>query len=378
MLQYVFRVAAVLMMGLFASSSHVCADWPTFHGDMMRSGQAETPVAADVTIAWSTKLGSSVDSSPAVVGNRVYIGTADGDVVCVDASDGSELWRQQTGACVISSPAVSDGTVFVGSVDRCLYAFDAGDGDMRWRVRTWAPVVASPLVSGGRVYIGSMDGTFTCVQADSGDLLWQREGAAISAAAAAHADGEIFYGDEGGTLHACDGSTGEENWSQDFEGKIVAAPAVFGDRIIIGVMTPSRLKPPKVPFVICMDRQSGEIIWQKTDATSLMHTPVCDGELVYYAGVSGYTSSTHMFASRVSDGEEMWKKGLGGVADCSPAVAQDMFVFGNHDGKVHLWSIPEGREIGSIDMEAKLFSSPAVVESGVYFGTGDGRLVCLR
>lgn len=366
------------MIGLLALSSGVSADWPTFHGDMMRSGRAETEITADVSIAWSIRLGSSVDSSPAVVGDRVYVGTADGDVVCVQASDGTELWRSQTDGAVISSPAVSDDRVFVGSVDRCLYAFDAADGEMLWRVRTWAPVVASPLVSGGRVYIGSMDGTFRCVGAESGERVWQREGAAVSAGAAGDGDGQVIYGDESGTVYACDESTAEETWSQSFEGKIIATPVVFGDRVIVGVMTPSRLKPPKVPFVICMNRQNGEIIWQETDDTSLLHTPVCDSDRVYYAGVSGYTSSTHMYAARLSDGRELWKKGLGGVADCSPALAGNMLIFGNHDGRVHLWDIPEGTEVASVDMDAKLFSSPAVVESGVYFGTGDGRLVCLR
>jgi outer membrane protein assembly factor BamB len=227
------------------------------------------------------------------------------------------------------------------------------------------------------VYIGSMDGSFRCLSAESGDELWRRAGASISAGAAADAAGRIIYGDEAGVMRAVDAKTGAEIWSRDFDGKVVAPPAVFGDRIVAGIMVPSALKPPKRPYVICMAADSGEILWQKIDSESLLHTPTGDGERIFFATVSGYTSTPKMFALRLSDGEQLWQRNLGGVADCSPALSPTRLVFGNHDESFHVWT-QAGREVAAVQIGAKLFSSPAVVESGIYFGTGDGRLICLR
>jgi outer membrane protein assembly factor BamB len=63
-----------------------------------------------------------VFSSPAVVDDTVYIGSTDGRVYALAASDGSQQWQFQTGSNVLSSPAVVDGTVYVGSNDERVYA----------------------------------------------------------------------------------------------------------------------------------------------------------------------------------------------------------------------------------------------------------------
>jgi hypothetical protein len=64
-----------------------------------------------------------VDSSPAVADGKVYIGSLDNKVYCLDASTGTHIWSYTTGSYVWSSPAVVDGKVYVGSVDAKVYAF---------------------------------------------------------------------------------------------------------------------------------------------------------------------------------------------------------------------------------------------------------------
>jgi outer membrane protein assembly factor BamB len=54
-----------------------------------------------------------VDSSPAVVGGKVYVGSEDNSVYCLDVDTGSKIWKYKTGGCVWSSPAVADGKVYI-------------------------------------------------------------------------------------------------------------------------------------------------------------------------------------------------------------------------------------------------------------------------
>ena len=65
---------------------------------------------------------NSVDSSPVVANDVVYVGSADGHLYALDAGTGNRLWRYETGSGVESSPTVANGVVYVGSKDSYLYA----------------------------------------------------------------------------------------------------------------------------------------------------------------------------------------------------------------------------------------------------------------
>ncbi len=367
-------LAVLAVLGMSAAS----ADWPMLRADIHRSGIADAVAAAGLDVAWSVKLGSSVDSSPAIADGKIFVGTADGAVFCLHEADGSTVWQAPTDGCVVSSPAIHQGTVYVGSVDRCLYAFDAASGAVRWRVRTWEPVVASPLVFAGRVYFGSMDGSFKCLEADTGRPVWEQQSGPISGAAAADEAGVVFYGDEAGTLWARDAATGTQIWKASVTGGFIRAPLVTDAAVIAGVMSPTALRAPRIKYLLAFDKATGAELWSKEGQSSVLHIPVADQDIVYYATVSGYTSDTTLFANRLSDGKDLWKNRLGGVADSSPVLAGDYLLFGNHDSHFHVVEKKSGREVRSIDIGAKLYSSPAVVDGRVYFGTGDGKLYCLK
>ena len=69
-----------------------------------------------------------MDSSPAVAGGVVFVGSYDGKVYALNASTGALIWSYTTGASVFSSPAVAGGVVYVGSDDRKVYALNASTG----------------------------------------------------------------------------------------------------------------------------------------------------------------------------------------------------------------------------------------------------------
>jgi hypothetical protein len=118
--------------------------------------------AGDGAIIWSYETGNWVDSSPAVSDGKVYIGSYDHKVYCLDASNGKEIWNYTTGGSVDSSPAVSDGKVYIGSFDNKVYCLDASNGNEIWSYTTGDDVRSSPAVSDGKLYIGSLDNLLYC------------------------------------------------------------------------------------------------------------------------------------------------------------------------------------------------------------------------
>lgn len=377
--RFVMALLTALAACLACTSLHA-EDWPTLHRDAARSGvSAEAPLSPSLEVAWATAVDAeSVDASPAVVQGRVYVGTALGKVVCLAAASGERQWEAQTGGAVTSSPAVADGKVFAGSGDRCLYAFDAQTGKQLWRVRTRRPVVASPLYLDGLVYFGSMDGSFRCVRANDGTEVWRvGEQGPISAAAAA-CGGLVYYGDESGNLIARSCADGKLSWSSKVSGGIVAAPLLSGDKLIVPVMSATALSPPPTKCLMVVDRLNGTELWALTKGSSVMHTPVTDGQLVYFAIVSGYLSDTELLAYRLATGEEVWKRRLGGVADSSPLLSGQYLLFGNHDRNFYVVNAPDGAVAQTLPLGAKMFSSPALSEGRVYIGAQDGKVYCLK
>jgi outer membrane protein assembly factor BamB len=69
---------------------------------------------------WRFETDHDFRSSPAVVGDRVYIGGGDG-CYGLSRADGTKQWRIGFGNFVYSSPAVANGRLYIGSADGYLY-----------------------------------------------------------------------------------------------------------------------------------------------------------------------------------------------------------------------------------------------------------------
>ncbi|NVM53683.1 MAG: PQQ-binding-like beta-propeller repeat protein, partial [Candidatus Helarchaeota archaeon] len=90
-------------------------EWPMFRGQLNHTGVAHTIYI--VGPFWNYSTESIVNSSPAVAGGCVYVGSNDDQIYCLNATDGVKVWNYTTGGDVQSSPAIVDGKLYVGSND---------------------------------------------------------------------------------------------------------------------------------------------------------------------------------------------------------------------------------------------------------------------
>ncbi|HEY3581014.1 MAG TPA: PQQ-binding-like beta-propeller repeat protein, partial [Pyrinomonadaceae bacterium] len=72
---------------------------------------------------WTFATRSRVESSPAIAGGRVYVGSNDGRFYVLNLSDGAKLWEFDAGAPVSASPAIANGRIVIGTQDGRLYCF---------------------------------------------------------------------------------------------------------------------------------------------------------------------------------------------------------------------------------------------------------------
>ena len=153
---------------------------------------------------YAKELGALCPGSPALLADRIVIGTDGGKVVCLSADGQKQLWAFEgvrDGAMVYSSPAVSEGIVVVGTRDRNVYGLDLASGQKKWAFPTRGDVDSSPQISGGRVYVGSKDKRLYVLDLKTGVALWDFTASRGITATPAIADGVVVIGDTGGVLY---------------------------------------------------------------------------------------------------------------------------------------------------------------------------------
>ncbi len=83
----------------------------------------------------------------------------DGNITLDEVKWEFTTWDNEGG----SSPAVADGKVFVGSTNHKMYCLDEFTGEELWNITTGGQIVASPFVANSVVYITSEDGVIYAI-----------------------------------------------------------------------------------------------------------------------------------------------------------------------------------------------------------------------
>lgn len=104
--------------GAFVSSAAVRGEAVIVAGHDKRVRRLAADSGVEV---WSTAVRKRVESSPVIVGERVFVGTIGGELIALGLADGQEQFRFTTGAGVYASPAVVDGALVIGAADGVVY-----------------------------------------------------------------------------------------------------------------------------------------------------------------------------------------------------------------------------------------------------------------
>jgi Zn-dependent protease len=183
---------------------------------------------------WNYTTGGQIYSSPAVADGKVYVGSDDYSVYCLDASTGAFVWKYTTTSYMRSSPAVVNGRVYVGSQDYSVYCLDASTGAFVWKYITGNTVGSSPAVVNGRVYVGSQDYSVYCLDASTGAFVWKYITGNTVTSSPAVADGKVYVGSLDRSVYCLDASNGTFVWKYTTGTIVGSSPAVADGKVYVG------------------------------------------------------------------------------------------------------------------------------------------------
>ena len=231
------------------------------------------------SVRWSKRLGAS-ETSPLLVGHRLYVGDAEGNVYCLRGLDGKTIWTRHVGGAVKGAIAYDRGRLFFGAYDGRLYALRAGDGKSVWRAesnRDWfgghGTFYSTPAVAYSRVYLGSTDGHVYSFGEQSGKLRWSHTTGGFVYGSPAVWRGRVFVGSYSDTFYAFDAVTGAILWKFHANGPISGSATVV-DGIVYFATLHRR--------TYGLDARTGKQVWTYPDGA---FTPVVtDGRRLYVIG----------------------------------------------------------------------------------------------
>jgi len=187
---------------------------------------------------WRYRTDGAVKGAVAFAGGRLYVGSYDGYVYCLSTS-GRRIWRAAAqprlygSSTFYSTPAVAYGRVYIGSTDGKVYSFGATTGKLRWSHGTGGYVYASPAVWNGLVLVGSYSRRFTAFRAATGDVRWSFDANGPISGSATVIDGVVYFATLEKRTYALDALTGRLLWTFP-DGKYTPAVAAKGRLFLVG------------------------------------------------------------------------------------------------------------------------------------------------
>lgn len=335
-------------------------DWPWWRGanydGTAEAGQQPAVEWSDkINVAWRTSVPGRGYSSPTVVGNRIFITTADDkaqvqSVLCFDRKTGKQLWKNDVNRGELPSRINRKNTHATPTI--------ACDGSLLFAVfycREGIQVAALDL---------------------NGEPVWKSEAGRFDPQQYKHGYGSspLLYGDvviiagdyDGDAfLTALDRKTGKNAWR-------IKRPSMcnYSSPIAGRIGGRDQLLISGSDLVASYNPKNGKLLWETPATTqATVGTIVWDRDLVFAAG--GYPKPGTFCIRADGSGEIVWKNGKR-IYEQS-MLALDGYLYAISDaGIVYCWKAETGAEMWSERLRGPVSASPILAGNNIYISNERG------
>jgi outer membrane protein assembly factor BamB len=352
--------------------------------------------------AWRQPLGGQGNSSPIVVGERIFFTIADGGptlwLVCFNLESGSGVWRQPVSrepfpprhekTSDAASTPCSDGTrVFVAhaAADTVHLTAFGLDGSQLWTTKL-GPFTArwgftcSPAWARGLVIVGAdnaEEGFLAAVDGETGRGVWRRRrpragdesysspvivAADVAKAADAAEPQVVLAGLERIEAHAL--ATGRTLWSTGgLASTSGATPSVAGPICVATSGFPTRAM---VAITIDPPGATPTTLWKEDRDSEIPYVPsplVHEGRL-YVVHDDGVAHCRDLATGKVA-----WKRRIGGTFSASPVLVNGEILCADESGRCMLLALEGGAVQHEFSVNGGCFATPVVVRGRIVIRT---------
>lgn len=370
-------------------------DWPAWrgpHGNGVAAAGEQPPLMWSATdhVIWKTALPGRGHSSPILVGDRIFLTTADEraqtqSVLCLRRSDGQMLWNQEINrggfppthpknTHASCTPACDGERVFATFHHHNKLTLTAlsREGEILWEreVGPYHPrqyeygYAASPLLYEDLVIVAAdieTGGHLTAYERSSGRRVWRTPrpkfysfSSPIVARVAGQEQLLLSGGEQVAAYHP---RTGRLLWSAPG-----TTAATCGTMVWDGDLVFASGGYPKAETICVRADGSGQVMWRNGEKCYEQSMLAHKG-FVYAVNDQGIA-----FCWRAADGAEMWKSRLGGPISASPILVGDRIYQSNEAGTTFVFRADPTRFelLATNQLETEAFATPSFCGNRIY------------
>jgi outer membrane protein assembly factor BamB len=351
-------------------------DWYTNYGDFAGTNANAQGLKPPLRMRWARRLEGTVKHLPVCGGGRLYMHTAEGQVIAVEQDTGRLLWRRHAPNVYLSftSPLYVNGKLIVPqagmkqSLMRCL---DAATGKFLWE----APFTGSPswsrqfppVVHGNVAIYASGSGEYAAQGTEKafsfGGKPIERNGREVMSWIYSN-DNPYYPKNSRPRIWAWDLDTGKVVWEKDFSefgrGGNDCGICILDGKLYYSTFfgyAASQRKRRGLPvknsgLTACIEPATGKVVWQTTKyyVTSKCTLSARDGRVYiggYNRAIEG-TDDRFVWCLNAKDGSLVWKSDAVTSALNVVTVGEN-FIFSNAlRGKGNVFDRKTGKVVSSI------------------------------
>ncbi len=368
-------------------------DWPWWRGPE-RNGIADPnqnpPLkwSATENILWKSPIPGRGYGSPTVVGNRIYLASADTEketqfVLCYDRTTGKQLWNTVVHTGGLSTKGNKKSTHASSTVacdgERLFINFiNAGaayttalslDGEQLWQTKITDYIIhqgygSSPAIYDSLVIVSADNkggGAVAGLKRADGSIVWK-----IERPKTANYPSPIILnvaGKDQVLMTGCDLVTGIE----PLTGKKLWEIAGATTECVTSTVTDGELiltsgGYPKNHMAAVKADGSGEVVWENSNR---MYVP---SMLIKDDKIYSVTDNGVAVCWDVRTGKEIWKGRLGGTFSSSPVLVGDRIYVTNEAGETYVFKAnPQEFELlGENKLGTEVFATPTFCDSRIF------------
>ena len=352
--------------------------------------------------AWRISIGRGGDKRSVLlaepVGRNGIVYTIDsaGYVQAVSVAGGKKIWSatlpEKGGSRGIGSIgtglALDDTRLFAALGTGEVVALDANNGTELWRVNLHSPVRSAPTVYGGRLFVITADNKLTALAQDDGRTLWQHyaffESLSLMGKAApaidkgfgiaTFASGDVvaFRPENGSILWTESLGASRLNSAGADINDIRARPVIAGDKVFV---------VSNGGLLSAMELKTGSVIWEREIGG--INQPWLAGDMLYVL-----SSYEELVALEASSGKILWVNKLSQWQDpekkkkrlmwTGPVMAGNRLILINSIGQAIAVAPQTGTIIGWDEVDDQGALPPIVLDNTLFFVTENGKLIAYR
>ncbi|MCU0640074.1 MAG: PQQ-like beta-propeller repeat protein [Candidatus Krumholzibacteria bacterium] len=320
---------------------------------------AAVPISVKLASEWKKKFNAPVTSSPAISGRNVVFGCRDGYIYSF-GMDGTLKWKYAAGDGVGASPWIGNDWIIGADYKGNVFRLDARTGGRTWILGTGEKIISSPRADATMVIAGTTGGRIIAIDASDGRRLWTVVvGKSIWASPTLGEDYIIAAATDGSLSRLS--RSGAVQWNSKQDGTIYSSPLVIQNEnlVIFGSGDKS---------VRAVSLADGRLVWRTETGGDMRGSPAFDGTNIYIGSEDGILHALSL------DGAKIWNAGIRGAIRSTPLIKDGLLYVTSYGSGLTVLRCADGTPVAEYRAESPVYSSPALDDGLLFFGTMQGFL----